>query len=111
MAENVASALAYVLGFVTGILFLIIPPYNQNRTVRFHAFQSIFFHVAVIAFYMAASILFGIMRFFLFLPFLWPLVALASFIVWIYLIVSAYQGRRVVLPVIGDLAAKQAGLQ
>src|SRR5258706_15206099 len=41
MAENVASALCYVLGLVTGIVFLVIPPYSQNRAVGFHAFQSI----------------------------------------------------------------------
>src|SRR5579872_6213198 len=42
LADNVASTLTYVLGFITGIIFLIISPYNRNRTVRFHAFQSIF---------------------------------------------------------------------
>ena len=42
MTDNVASALCYALGFITGILFLVLAPYNQNRMVRFHAFQSIF---------------------------------------------------------------------
>jgi hypothetical protein len=41
MTDNVASALCYVLGLITGILFLVLSPYNQNKTVRFHAFQSI----------------------------------------------------------------------
>ena len=47
MADNAASALCYVLGFITGILFLVLAPYNQNRTVRFHAFQSIFLNVGL----------------------------------------------------------------
>src|SRR5580698_3895336 len=48
MADNAASALCYVLGFITGILFLVLEPYNKNRTVRFHAFQSIFLNIALI---------------------------------------------------------------
>src|SRR5581483_12059622 len=48
LETNVASALCYLLGLVTGIIFLVIAPYNQNKTVRFHAFQSIFAHIAVI---------------------------------------------------------------
>src|SRR5262245_60319726 len=51
MADNVASALCYVLGLITGILFLVLSPYNQNKSIRFHAFQSIFMHVAVIVLY------------------------------------------------------------
>src|SRR5690348_8162549 len=49
MAENVAGSLCYLLGLITGIIFLVIAPYNQNRNVRFHAFQAIFFNVAMIA--------------------------------------------------------------
>src|SRR4051794_33649482 len=48
LSENVGGALCYVLGLVTGIIFLVLAPYNQNRYVRFHAFQSIFFHVGLI---------------------------------------------------------------
>src|SRR5436190_1661131 len=48
LEENVVAAVCY-LGFVlTGILFLVIEPYNHNPTIRFHAFQSIFFWLAVI---------------------------------------------------------------
>jgi uncharacterized membrane protein len=51
--ENIASALCYLAGLITGVLFLVLAPYNQNRTIRFHAFQSIFFHVGVIIIWMA----------------------------------------------------------
>ena len=50
MTDNAASALCYVLGLITGILFLVLAPYNQNKTIRFHAFQSIFMSVACILF-------------------------------------------------------------
>src|ERR1039458_6392263 len=60
MADNVASALCYVLGLITGIVFLVMEPYSKSRAVRFHAFQSIFMNVAVIAVDIVFSILFSI---------------------------------------------------
>src|SRR5689334_17747817 len=53
LTDNVASALCYVMGLITGILFLVLAPYNQNRKIRFHAFQSIFLHVAAIVIWIA----------------------------------------------------------
>ena len=98
LSVNAASALCYLLGFITGVLFLLIEPYSRNRLVRFHAFQSIFSHAAVILIWF----LLGRMRI------LWPLVWLASVGLWLYLMVSAWQGRKVVLPVVGRLAEQQA---
>ena len=108
LADNVASALCYAVGLVTGIIFLVITPYNRNRTVRFHAFQSIFMHVGVIACYIAASIAFSFLRVFA-LFFLWPLIGMAVFILWVYMLISTYQGKQVELPVIGPFARQQAG--
>ena len=113
MADNVASALCYALGLITGIIFLVIAPYNQNRTVRFHAFQSIFMHVALIAIWIVFNIVFSIMfRLMGFLGFLgvlvFPVLGLACFLLWLYLMFSAYQGKMVVLPIVGPLAQKQA---
>src|SRR6267154_4263414 len=48
MTDNVAGALCYLIGFITGILFLVLDPYNKSKFVRFHAFQAIFFHAAFI---------------------------------------------------------------
>ncbi|PWU11570.1 MAG: hypothetical protein C5B51_02295 [Terriglobia bacterium] len=104
LTDNVASALCYVLTIITGILFLVLQPYNRNRTIRFHAFQAIFLFVAWIVVVSAINILFGMMR----LYFLSPLAGSAFFILWIYMIVTAYQGKTVVLPVIGPLAQQQA---
>jgi len=110
MTDNVASALCYALGFITGILFLVLAPYNQNRTVRFHAFQSIFLNVAIILFSFALSILLGIFHFLgaIFGLFLVPVIWLCFFILWLYLMFAAYQNKKVVLPVIGPIAEQQA---
>ena len=56
LEENMACALCYVLGLLTGVLFLVLAPYNQNRLIRFHAFQSIFLNIAWIAIYIVLSI-------------------------------------------------------
>lgn len=113
LSDTAASALCYVLGFITGILFLLIAPYSQNKTVRFHAFQSIFLNVAWIALWIAMHIV-GLVL----LSITWALatvwglvsmlVGLAFFALWIYMIIAAVQGKKVVLPVIGALAEKQA---
>src|SRR6185295_11726298 len=102
MADNVVSALCYALGLVTGIIFLVIAPYNQNRTVRFHAFQSIFMHVGLIAVWIVFNIVFRLISVFaLFGAILFPILGLGCFILWLYLLISAYQGKMVMLPIIG----------
>ena len=116
LTPNVAGALAYLVGFITGILFLVIDPFKSDRFVRFHAFQSIFFNVAWIAFWIAWTIigliltavshgLFGIIL----LP-VNLLVSIGGLCLWIYLMYAAYQGKTIKLPIIGQLAAKQAGI-
>jgi uncharacterized membrane protein len=108
MTDNAASALCYVLGLITGILFLVLAPYNQNKTIRFHAFQSIFMSVACILFSMVFNIIIFSGLHMFSLLFLSPLISLAFFVLWIYMIITAYQGKTVVLPVIGPIAQKQA---
>jgi uncharacterized membrane protein len=103
LPENTAAALCYLLGWVTGIIFLILEPYNKNKLIRFHAFQSIFLSVAAMVVLWALGIILSWHA--------WGLVSvldLGFFILWIYLLIQTYQGKKVVLPVIGDLAAKQA---
>lgn len=60
LAPNLAGELAYVLGLITGIVFLVLEPYKHDRFVRFHAIQSILFCVAAIAFSIAWHILVSI---------------------------------------------------
>jgi len=112
LTDNVASALCYLLGLLTGVLFLVLAPYNTNRTIRFHAFQAIFAHVAVIAAFIVLEIFIGALAFMgaWFLAFLWPLLGLACMALWVFLMYKAYNGEKYVLPVIGPLAEKQAGV-
>ena len=116
LTPNVAGALAYLLGLVTGIVFLVIEPFKNDRFVRFHAFQSIFVHVAFIVLWIVWMIVGGLLTAIthgLFIFILSPLsliFLLGSLCLWIYLMYSAYQGKTVQLPVIGALAASQAGI-
>jgi len=100
LAENVAGVLCYVLGWVSGIVFLILEP--ENKTVRFHAFQSIIVFAAL----NVIAIIFS------FIPIIgaiigW-LVPVVAFILWIVLMVTAAQGKMYKVPVAGDMAEKWA---
>jgi uncharacterized membrane protein len=115
MTNNVAGMLCYLVGWITGLIFLLIDPYKNDKFVRFHAFQSIFLDVAFIA----LCIVFAFLGFFLaiiskgflgiiMIP-LWPLLWLAFIGSKIFLMVKAYGNNKTKLPFIGDLAEKQAG--
>jgi uncharacterized membrane protein len=106
LTDNVAGALCYLFTFITGIIFLVLAPYNQNKFVRFHAFQSIFLFVA----WIALSILLGLLAVVThgLGVLLYPLLSLAGFVLWLYMMFSAYNGKRIKLPLVGDLAEKQA---
>ncbi len=111
METNVASALCYVLWILTGIVFLVLEPYSKNRTVRFHAFQSIFMSVALFVINLVITIPFGAFGWgygFWSLYGLHRLFELACFALWLWMIIAAYQGKTVVLPIIGQIAQKQA---
>ncbi len=108
LADNVAGALAYVT-IIPAIVFLILEPFNKKRFVRFHAFQCLFFAVAWTALWIVLAFIGHI-------PFLgwatvllWPLISLAGLILWVVLVIKAYQNQMFKLPVIGDMAEKQAG--
>jgi uncharacterized membrane protein len=113
MSNNVAGLLCYVLGWITGLIFLLIEPYKNDKFVRFHAFQSIFFNVALIGVYIVMFILGIILSVIhlglLMLP-LYLVLWLGILVAWIVLMVKAYNKETFKLPIIGDLAAKQAGL-
>jgi len=108
MTDNVASMLCYILGFITGIIFLVMQPYSQNRVVRFHAFQSIFLSVAYLVIHYALDFVLFSMFHAWSLFFLASLVGLAFFCLWLYMLIATYQGKTVVLPLIGPLAQQQA---
>jgi uncharacterized membrane protein len=116
LQPNTAGALTYLAGFITGIIFLVIDPSKSDRFVRFHAFQSIFFNVAWIGFWiiwMIAGLVLGAVTKGLFFIIELPvnlLLMVGGFCIWAFLMYSASQGKTFKLPVVGALAAKQAGL-
>ncbi len=111
LQDNVAAALCYLLGLLTGILFLVLAPYNQNRLIRFHAFQSIFLHLAMIACFIVLQILAGMLAFVggVAAFALFPILGLCGLALWIFMMYKAYNNEKFVLPVIGPLAEKQSG--
>jgi uncharacterized membrane protein len=116
MTSNAAGALAYLAGFITAIVFIVVDPYKRDPFVRFHAFQSLFFNLAWIGFWIVWAILGLVLSaltkgifFFIQTP-VDRLRMLGGFFLWAYLMYSAYQGKTFRIPIIGALAAKQAGL-
>lgn len=121
--ENVASALSYVLVWVTGLIFYVME--KENKTVRFHAMQSIITFLpltilsAIFSFAgsaMAITYTTG--------PYGYPvpqynpasqaliwiswIISAITIILWIILIIKAYQGEKFKLPIVGDIAEKKA---
>lgn len=92
--KNTAGALSYVLGPITGVLFLVL---ERDSFVRFHAMQSIVFFIAVF-------ILNMILGFTLILALFIPLLSILWFILWLMLIYRAWQGKEWELPVVGKFA-------
>jgi len=111
LSDNVAGALCYILGLLTGVLFLVMAPYNQNPRVKFHAWQSIFFNLAWVVFWIALGIVTGAMNFLalLLLP-IEALIGLGGFCYWLFLMYKANAGELYQIPVIGAYARQQAGL-
>src|ERR1700761_4490420 len=113
MTDNMAGALCYLFGFITGILFLVLAPYNQDRNIRFHAFQSIFLSIAWVILSIVITIILIPFRY---IPFLGLFIAivlqsalgLGGFILWLYMMFKTYNGEKIVLPVVGPIAEKQS---
>ncbi len=108
LSDNAAGGLAYVT-IIPAIVFLIVAPFNKNSYVRFHSWQSIFLAIAWFAVDIILMILGRLPFIGWVLVFLWPLVALGFFILWVVVLIKAFNGQRFKLPLIGDLAEKQAG--
>ena len=99
--ENVAGALTYALGWITGAAFLLLEP--ANKFVRFHAWQSVIvFGGLSIGWFIALSLLFPIGWFIAFAMIL-PL----SAFLWLRLMYKAYRGERYKLPITGDMAEQR----
>lgn len=97
--ENLMGAAAYLLGFITGIIMLLLE--KQSKFVRFHAMQSTILFGGVFVINMALG----------FIPILgWIaglILSLVSFILWIVCMWKAFQGEMYKVPYVGEMAEKQ----
>jgi uncharacterized membrane protein len=99
LKPNTAALLSYLFGWVTGIIFFILE--KDNKYVRFHALQSIIvFGVLSVA----GSIL-GWIPFFGWVA--GAFIGILTFILWLVLMIKAYQGEKYKIPWAGDFAEKQ----
>ena len=102
LSENAASGLAYIT-LIPAIIFLVVAPYNTNPKIKFHAWQCIFlgltgFCCSVIMIIPILGWIVGVLGY------------LGVVICWIIALINAFQGKQWKVPVIGNFAAKQAGL-
>ncbi len=97
---NIAAALTYLLGFITGIVFLVVE--KDSKFVRFHAMQSTVTFGGLFVLNMVLG----------FIPLIGWLIGLllvpVTFILWLILIFKAYQGEKFKLPFAGDIAEQKA---
>jgi len=115
LAENVAGGLSYVLGWLTGIIFLLI---DKRPSVRFHAAQSIVvfggLHIVqiVCGYIFGFGFLFGghaSMGTWAIAGLVSTVIGLACLVLWILLMVKAFQGEKFRVPVAADFAEKLTG--
>ena len=97
MGENVAGLLCYVLGWLTGIIFLLV---DKRPFVKFHAAQSI----VVFGGLHAIHFLLRFTHFFLFSFGFQALLGLAGFVLWIVLMIKALQHEMFRVPLAADIA-------
>ncbi|MEO7458074.1 MAG: DUF4870 domain-containing protein [Gemmatimonadaceae bacterium] len=106
---NLAGALAYSLGPITGVAFLVLE--KENQFVRFHAAQSTAAALVLIVASIVLSVVSGILAF---IPLIGWLVALVlsltlsagSLALWLYFMWRAYQGDSWKAPIVGNLAER-----
>ena len=108
LESNVAGFLCYVLGFITGVLFLVLEPYNKDRFVRFHAWQSIASSVVLFVINIVLTMMWRVMPWGLY-SLLWSVYGLGVLVLWFFLMYKAYNKEKFKLPLVGDFAEKQAG--
>jgi uncharacterized membrane protein len=109
LPANVAGALAYVLGPITGVIFYVLE--KDNRFVRFHAAQSIAVFVMMFIVGIVLTVLGTILGF---VPIIGWLIAMllsfglsvVSFVLWIFLMWQAFQGNEWEAPFAGVFARR-----
>ncbi len=107
LEENIAGLLCYVLGWITGIVFLVLE--KDNKFVRFHAMQSIvtFLPLSIIAAVismMGGAFFWGFGGLWMIFSAISWLIWVIALILWLILMFKAYQGEMYKLPIVGDFA-------
>ena len=95
--ENVAGFFCYLLGFITGIVFLVVE--KESSFVKFHARQSTITFLGLLV----LMIVIG------WIPVLNILIFVLSLILWLILMVKALRGEKYMLPIVGRLAEEKTG--
>ena len=90
--ENVAGLLCYLLGFITGIIFLVVE--KKSDYIKFHAKQSTITFLGI----------FVILVIFAWVPIINILISIFSLVLWLFLMIKALQGKRYSLPIVGKIA-------
>jgi uncharacterized membrane protein len=116
LEPHIAAALSYTpfgIGLIASIIFLLVAPFNQNKFVRFSAFQSLFLHLGVFVLFVAVGIVATMMTLLLHLfgalfVFIYPLLWIGVLIMFLFMMYKAFNNEKLKLPFIGDLAEKQA---
>ena len=112
MSENLAATLSYVLGWLTGLIFYLI---DKRPYVRFHAAQSIvvFGTLHIITFIIGAffglSLMTGGYAGFSLGLALYRVLDVVALVLWVLLMIKAYQGEKFRVPFAADLAEKLFG--
>jgi uncharacterized membrane protein len=112
LTSNVAGALAYFT-IIPAVIFLVVEPYNKDRFIKFHAFQSLFFNLAWFVLFIGMMIvglvlgMIPVVGWILDIV-LWLIIGLGGFGLWVYVMYKAYNQEKFKLPVIGNLAEQQA---
>ncbi|SRR5258708_36536130 len=94
LGRNTEAALSYVLGPITGVIFLVL---SKDKFVRFHAMQSTVFGVV-------AFVLNMVLGFTIILALVLPILWVVEFVLWLVLIYKAWQGEEWEVPVLGKFA-------
>jgi uncharacterized membrane protein len=112
LTENVAGLLCYAVGWITGIIFLLI---DKRPFVRFHAAQSLVTFGALHLLFIVAGMFFGV-GFFMgglggwgLMVTIFFLLRLACLVLWIFLMIKAYQNEKFRLPLVAEIADGIAG--
>lgn len=93
--ENVAGFLCYLLGFITGIVFLLVE--KKSSFVKFHAKQSTITFLGLFVIYLLIW----------WVPVIGALTWILSLVLWLILMIKALQGKRYSLPIVGKMAEKK----